>query len=120
MNLAVETGEASAFETPELLAIPDDVLDGFYAAEPALEHYRLALTRVRRQKEHTLSHEGEALLAAAGQLGQAPDDIFSMLNDADMAFPDAVDSQGGLPSGDARRLYPPDAVARPNPAQVGV
>ena len=60
MNLAVETGEASAFETPELLAIPDDVLDGFYAAEPALEHYRLALTRVRRQKEHTLSHEGEA------------------------------------------------------------
>ena len=95
MNLAVETGEASAFEPPELLAIPDDVLDGFYAAEPALEHYRLALTRVRRQKEHTLSHEGEALLAAAGQLGQAPDDIFSMLNDADMAFPDAVDSQGG-------------------------
>lgn len=95
MNLAVETGEASAFETPELLAIPDDVLDGFYAAEPALGHYRLALTRVRRQKEHTLSHEGEALLAAAGQLGQAPDDIFSMLNDADMAFPDAVDSQGG-------------------------
>ncbi|MGM9612109.1 MAG: oligoendopeptidase F [Butyricicoccus sp.] len=95
MNLAVETGEASAFETPEILAIPDAVLDGFYAAEPALEHYRLALTRVRRQKEHTLSPEGEALLAAAGQLGQAPDDIFSMLNDADMTFPDAVDSEGG-------------------------
>ena len=51
MNLAVETSEASAFETPEILAIPDAVLDGFYAAEPALEHYRLALTRVRRQKE---------------------------------------------------------------------
>lgn len=95
MNLAVETGEASAFETPEILAIPDETLDGFYAAEPALEHYRLALTRVRRQKEHTLSHEGEALLAAAGQLGQAPDDIFSMLNDADMTFPDAIDREGG-------------------------
>ncbi|MBS6546974.1 MAG: oligoendopeptidase F [Butyricicoccus pullicaecorum] len=94
MNLAVETGEASAFETPELLAIPDETLEAFYAAEPALEHYRLALTRVRRQKEHTLSHEGEALLAAAGQLGQAPDDIFSMLNDADMTFPDAVDCDG--------------------------
>ena len=95
MNLAVETGEASAFETPEILAIPDAVLNGFYTAEPALDHYRLALTRVRRQKEHTLSPEGEALLAAAGQLGQAPDDIFSMLNDADMTFPDAVDSEGG-------------------------
>lgn len=76
MNLAVETGEASAFETPELLAIPDETLEAFYAAEPALEHYRLALTRVRRQKEHTLSHEGEALLAAAGQLGQAPTTSF--------------------------------------------
>ena len=54
MNLAVEIDEASAFETPEILAIPDETLDGFYAAEPALEHYRLALTRVRRQKEHTL------------------------------------------------------------------
>lgn len=95
MNLAVEIDEASAFETPEILAIPDETLDGFYAAEPALEHYRLALTRVRRQKEHTLSHEGEALLAAAGQLGQAPDDIFSMLNDADMTFPDAIDREGG-------------------------
>ena len=94
MNLAVETGEASAFETPELLAIDEETLDGFYAAEPALEHYRLALTRVRRRREHALSHEGEALLAAAGQLGQAPDEIFSMLNDADMAFPDAEDSEG--------------------------
>ena len=94
MNLAVETGEASAFETPELLAIDEETLDGFYTAEPALEHYRLALTRVRRRREHALSHEGEALLAAAGQLGQAPDEIFSMLNDADMAFPDAEDSEG--------------------------
>ena len=36
----------------------------------------------------------EALLAAASQLGQAPDEIFSMLNDADMTYPDAVDSEG--------------------------
>ncbi len=93
MHLAVELSQASAFETPELLAIPADTLDGFFAAEPALEHYRLAITRIRRQKEHTLSPECEALLAAAGPMSQAPDDIFSMLNDADMTFPDAMDSQ---------------------------
>lgn len=95
-NLAIEISEASAFETPEILAIPDDVLNQFYADEPGLAHYKLVLTRVRRQKEHTLSEEGEALLAAAGQLGQAPDDIFSMLNDADMAFPEAKDAEGNL------------------------
>lgn len=92
-NLAVAVGQADAFSTPELLAIPDETLDSFYQAAPGLSHYRLVLDRVRRQKPHTLSRECEALLAAAGQLGQCPDDIFSMLNDADMTFPDAVDSQ---------------------------
>lgn len=93
-NLAVAVGQADAFSTPELLAIPDETLNSFYQAAPGLSHYRLVLDRVRRQKPHTLSRECEALLAAAGQLGQCPDDIFSMLNDADMTFPDAVDSQG--------------------------
>ena len=93
-NLAVAVGQADAFSTPELLAIPDETLDSFYQTAPGLSHYRLVLDRVRRQKPHTLSRECEALLAAAGQLGQCPDDIFSMLNDADMTFPDAVDSQG--------------------------
>lgn len=93
-NLAVAVGQADAFSTPELLAIPDETLESFYQAAPGLSHYRLVLDRVRRQKPHTLSRECEALLAAAGQLGQCPDDIFSMLNDADMTFPNAVDSQG--------------------------
>lgn len=93
-NLAVATSQADAFSTPELLAIPEQTLTEFYKTAPELTHYRLLLDRVRRQKPHTLSPECEALLAAAGQLSQAPDDIFSMLNDADMSFPDAMDSTG--------------------------
>ncbi len=93
-NLAVAVNHADAFATPELLAIPDDVLDGFYQSCSALEHYRLQLDRIRRERAHTLSPEGEALLAAAGQMSQAPDDIFSLLNDADLVFPDALDSAG--------------------------
>lgn len=94
MHLAVQISEAAAFETPELLAISDETLEGFYQTAPDLAHYRLALTRVRRQRAHTLSPEGEALLAAAGQLAQTPDEIFSMISDADMTFPDALDSAG--------------------------
>ncbi len=93
-TLSVAVNHADAFSTPELLAIPDDVLDGFYQSCPALEHYRLQLDRIRRERAHTLSPECEALLASAGQLSQAPDDIFSLLNDADLAFPDALDSEG--------------------------
>ena len=92
--LLVELGQAGAFETPEILAIPQETLADFYTVEPGLEHYRLYLDRLRRRKEHVLSPEEEALLAAAGDMAQAPDNIFSMLNDADLIFPEAEDSQG--------------------------
>ena len=61
-NLAVAVNQADAFSTPELLAIPDDVLHDFYTTCPKLTHYRLQLDRIRRQRAHTLSPECEALL----------------------------------------------------------
>lgn len=93
-RLAVELQSAAAFQTPELLAIPEDTLEGFYQAVPDLELYRRNIDRVRRRKEHVLSDKEEALLAAAGEMAAAPDDVFSMLNDADLQFPDAVDKDG--------------------------
>ena len=93
-RLAVELQSAAAFQTPELLAIPDDTLEGFYQTASDLELYRRNIDRVRRRKEHVLSDKEEALLAAAGEMVAAPDDVFSMLNDADLKFPDAVDKDG--------------------------
>ena len=85
---------AAAFATPELLAIPDDVLDRFYAECPALEEYRRSITRVRRMREHILSPAEEKLLAAAGEMAGGPDAIASALRNADMRFADAIDSEG--------------------------
>lgn len=93
-RLAVELQSAAAFQTPELLAIPEDTLEGFYQSAPDLELYRLNIDRVRRRKEHVLSDKEEALLAAAGEMAAAPDDVFSMFNDADLQFPDATDKDG--------------------------
>lgn len=93
-RLAVELQSAAAFETPELLAIDDDTLARFYQQAPAFENYRLALDRVRRRRDHVLSDKEEALLAAAGEMAASPDDIFSMLNDADLRFPDAIAQDG--------------------------
>ena len=53
MNLLIQAEEATAFATPEILEISDETMERFYQEEPGLEHYRLALTRIRRQKEHT-------------------------------------------------------------------
>lgn len=93
-SLLVELNTAASFENNEILAIPEERLEAFYAQEPELEGYRRSLYQVRRRREHILSPAEEALLAAAGEFSECPDQIYSMLCDADMTFPDAVDSRG--------------------------
>lgn len=94
MSAMVAVDAASSFETPELLAIPDDKLEQFYQEESALETYRLALTRIRSKRAHILSDAEEKLLAAAGEMSQAPDSVYSVFADADLKFPSATDKDG--------------------------
>ena len=94
MSVVVALSAATSFETPEIMAITDETLDGFYASYPALERYRRYLTDPRRRKEHVLSPAEEKLLAAAGEMAQAPDNIYGMFADADITFPDAIDAEG--------------------------
>lgn len=94
MSVMVELGAACSFDTPQIMAISEEMLDGFYSACPALERYRRYLTNLRRRRAHTLSAAEEKLLAAAGEMAQAPDTIYGALTDADMKFPDAVDAEG--------------------------
>ena len=94
IGAAVAINAASSFDAPEIMAIPDEVLEGFYKEYPRLERYRRYLTTARRLKEHILSPNEEKLLAAAGEMAQTPDKVYGMLTDADMTFPDAVDTAG--------------------------
>ena len=94
MSVVVALSAALSFETPEIMAISDEALDGFYTACPELERYRRYLTNLRRKKAHVLSPAEEKLLAAAGELSQAPDTIYGMFADADIKFEDALDSEG--------------------------
>ncbi|MDE6281271.1 MAG: oligoendopeptidase F, partial [Oscillospiraceae bacterium] len=94
MSLFVEVNSATAFETPELLKLPAETLERFYADEPGLELYRRYFTVIQDKKEHILSDAEEKLLAAAGEMAQAPDEIYSKFTNADLTFPDAVDKDG--------------------------
>ena len=93
-TLLTALSAAASFETPEIMAISDETLEGFYAQCPGLERYRRYLTDARRMKEHTLSATEEKLLAAAGEMAGSAQSIFSAFSNADMSYPDAVDSQG--------------------------
>lgn len=92
--LIARVGAASAWFAPKLLALSDETLDGWYADTPGLNLYRRAIDRLRALKDHVLTPSEEALLAQASEMAAQPEAIFSMLNDADMSFEDAVDSKG--------------------------
>lgn len=92
----VNISGALSFATPEIMAIDEKVLDSFYKDEPELETYRRSLYQIRRRAAHILSDEGEKLLAAAGEMADAPDRIRSTFSDADLTFDDVVDGQGNV------------------------
>ncbi|RKN85090.1 oligoendopeptidase F [Paenibacillus ginsengarvi] len=92
-KLNVEVGEALSYITPEILGLPDEKLQSF-VADPTLAKYKKTLEDMLRQKPHILSKAEEALLAQVGNMSQAPDTIFGMLNNADLKFPKVKNDKG--------------------------
>ncbi|MGG4554042.1 oligoendopeptidase F [Paenibacillus humicus] len=92
-KLSVEVSEALSFITPEILALPEEQLDS-YISDPQLADYKFTLQEIKREKAHVLSKTEEALLAQVGNLSQAPQQIFGMINNADMKFPKIKDEHG--------------------------
>lgn len=91
---ATRLSAAEAFFEPELLAMEESRLQGFFKEDPKLEKYRLLIDRIWRRKEHTLSAAEEEILAKTYEMATAPDDIFSMFNDADAKFGTIRDENG--------------------------
>lgn len=91
---ATRLSAAEAFFEPELLAMEESRLQGFLKEDPKLEKYRILIDRIWRRKEHTLSAAGEEILAKTYEMATAPDDIFSMFNDADAKFGTIRDENG--------------------------
>ena len=94
MSTYVAISGAASFAIPEIMTIPEEALEEFYKAEPELETYRRSLYRIRRKAAHVLTPECEMLLANAGEVADAPDNIGSILRNADMRFPSVTDSEG--------------------------
>ncbi len=92
--LIAKASAAMSFFTPELLSIPEETVLGFIDSEPGLGIYRHAITDVLREKAHVLSPAEENLMAQLGELFSATNDIFTMLNNADMKFGRIRDENG--------------------------
>lgn len=120
-SAVVDISSKCSFSTPEIMAISDETLEAFYAAEPGLERFRRYLTDERRMREHVLSAQEEKILASARSMAQSPTSIYGMFANADLTFPDALDAQGEAHSvsngGYGALLASEDRVLRKNAFQ---
>ena len=96
MGVYVEISSAASFAKPEIIAIDEERLNSFYAQQPALEEYRRSIYKMCRQAQHSLSAAEERLLSAAGEMADAPDNICSVLRNAELRFEPVADGQGQL------------------------
>ncbi|GAB6137554.1 oligoendopeptidase F [Halanaerobaculum tunisiense] len=89
-----QVSSATSFINPEIIQIPEDKLERFLANKQELRLYQHYLDDLLRQKEHFLSASEERIMALSGEVTQGPENIFGMINNADMNFPVIEDETG--------------------------
>ena len=86
-NLFVKYASGLSFMTPELTALSDEKLNAIIA-NPDFADYDYQLKGILKTKPHVLSKESETILAMGGQVFGGFNDIFTMIDNADMPFPE--------------------------------
>ncbi|HYD13094.1 MAG TPA: M3 family oligoendopeptidase [Allosphingosinicella sp.] len=87
-------GEATAWVEPEILAIGQQTIERYLAAEPGLGKFRFYLSNILRRAPHTLSEESERVLASSGSVLAGPNDIRDQLASSDIPRPEVTLSTG--------------------------
>jgi oligoendopeptidase F len=93
-DLVTAYGEAGSWMNPELLALGTSKVEAYLAADPGLAKFRFQLEDVVRQAPHTLSPEGESLLASSQTPLSGPGDIRVQLVSSDIPRPTVTLSDG--------------------------
>lgn len=86
-NLFVKYSSAVSFVTPEITALPEEKLKAIIADE-RFNDYDYQLEQMLKSKPHVLSRDCENILSLGGQVFGGFQEIFTMINNADLAFPE--------------------------------
>jgi len=88
-------GEATAWTSPEIVALGSAKIEEFIAQSPVLkERFAFGLRDTIRQAEHVLSPEGEQIMASASAPLAGPKEIHDQLLAADIPWPTVTLSDG--------------------------
>lgn len=94
ISLNAGISAAVSFFTPELLSCDESVIMNYIKEDKELEIYRFMLQDIFREKEHVLTDAEENLISQLSEVTGSTNNIFSMINDADIRFADVTDEDG--------------------------
>lgn len=84
--ILASVNEKTSFFIPELLECDYNKIKNYLKNNKELERFSFLLEMIFNEKEHILSKEIEELLSRSANVLNTSDNVFSMLNDADLVF----------------------------------
>jgi oligoendopeptidase F len=84
MGVMAEVEAQLSFVESEILDLPDGVLERFIEEEPGLATWRKYLSELLERKPHRLHPEAEEVIAALGEILEAPYTIYERAKSSDM------------------------------------
>ena len=85
---------STSFVESEILALPGDRLQTFIAAEPGLQVFAAYLDELREQLPHRLGADTERVVAALGEVLDAPYMVYNRSKQGDIQFAPFTDAAG--------------------------
>ncbi len=92
--LEASIGAAKAFIEPEILKINEAQIKSFFSSEKKLGVYKHYLDDLLRRKLHTGTEGEEKIIADAGLMADAPDNIYGIFSNADFPYPEITLTDG--------------------------
>ncbi len=93
-QLFTDYGAKASFVDPEILEIDAATIDKFITEEKGLKVYEFYLKDLQRKKEHRLSEKEEKILANAGLITGESSNIYGILTNADLPYPEVELTDG--------------------------
>jgi oligoendopeptidase F len=100
--LGTKFGEVTAYYEPEILQIPNEKIEKFFAEKPELaKDFNMYIDNIQRLRTHTLTEAEEKILASFGLISDVQSDVYDIFTNAEKPFPKVT-----LVSGEEVELNP--------------
>lgn len=93
-TLLTQLGEATSYVDPELVAIDEKKLNRFLKNSNELKDYDFSILNTRRQAKHILSPKEERIIAASYDALSTASNVYEVLTNAEMPWPEITLSNG--------------------------